>query len=169
MAAYTVNTYKPVDRVGLNQEIGTASSTQLHPLGDVVRARDVSGTRGEAKFVYLKGVANVSAGSVCLITDTYAVTLIAARDIGTVALATATVDAATKYGWFQIEGQGVAKCDTIAANAACYIDGTAGRVDDLAVAGDAVAGMRTVTADDTNTCVVMIAPGGARVGDTDNA
>lgn len=168
MAAYTVNTYQPTDRAGLNQAIGTVSSTKKHRLGETIHARDVSGTRGDAKFIYVSGAANVAAGSVCLITDAYGLSLLTARDIGTVCLATAALVAST-YGWAQIEGQGVAACDTVAANAACYIDGTAGRIDDAAVAGDAVAGMRTVTADDTNTCVVMIGPGGARVGDTDNA
>lgn len=167
MAAYTVNTYQPTDRAGLNQAIGTVSSTKKHPLGDRVWARDVSGTRGDAEFVYLSGVASTVAGSVVLITDTWGTSLIAARAIGGVALATAATVANT-YGWYQVMGVGVAACDTVAANAACYIDGTAGRIDDAAVAGDAVMGMRTVTSDDTNTCLVHMSTN-PQCGDFDNA
>ncbi len=168
MAAYTVNTYQPTDRAGLNQAIGTVSTVKLHPLGDRVFARDVSGTRGEAEFIYLKGVAGVAAGQVVLVTDDFACTLIAARDIGAVAIATAAVDAATKFGWFQIKGQAMAICAAaVAANKPMYI--AAGNViDDAAVPGDAILGMRSVTAQDTATIVVNMTCNPA-VGDFDNA
>jgi hypothetical protein len=121
-----------------------------------------------AEFVYLSGVTSCARGSVCLITDGWGTSLIAARAIGAVCVSLGAVDASTKYGWFQVRGQAVALCDTVAAAAPCYIDGTSGRIDDLAVAGDAVQGMRTVTSDDTGTCVVNMT-GPCLVGDFDNA
>lgn len=167
MAAYTVNTYKPVDRVGLNQEIGTTSTTQYHPLGDRVKARDVSGTRGEAEFIYLKGVGSTVAGSVVLIKDDWSTSLVAARDKGALALATAAI-VASNYGWYQIKGQGMAtSAAAVAANAPLYIGGS-GIVDDAVVAGDQIIGMRSVTAQDTATVIVNMACNPA-TADFDNA
>lgn len=167
MAAYTVNTYQPTDRAGLNQAIGTVSSTKLHPLGDRVCARDVSGTRGDAEFIYLAGVDSTVAGSVVLITDAYGTSLVAARDKGAIALATAATVGST-YGWYQIKGQGMAtSAAAVSANLPMYIGG-AGIVDDAAVAGDVIAGMRSVTAQDTATIIVNMACNPATL-DGDNA
>jgi hypothetical protein len=167
MAAYTVNTYAVIGRAGLNQEIGTVSAVQLHKLGERVFARDVSGTRGDAEFIYLAGVVGTVAGSVCLITDAWGTTLVAARDKGALALATAATVANT-YGWYQIKGQGMAtSAAAVAANLPMYIGG-AGIVDDAAVAGDVIAGMRSVTAQDTATIVVNMACNPATL-DGDNA
>jgi len=49
---------------------------------------------------------------------------------------------ASSYGWYQIYGKNeIAKSDTtISTDKQLYIDGTAGRVDDDDVAGDAVIG-----------------------------
>lgn len=167
MAAYTVNTYQPIGRAGLNQAIGTVSSTQMHPLGDRVMARDVSGTRGEAEFIYLVGVAGTAAGQVVLITDAWGTSLIAARDKGALAIATAATVAST-YGWYQIKGQAMAICAAaVAANAPMYI-AAANVIDDAAVAGDQILGMRSVTAQDTATVIVNMAVNPA-CGDFDNA
>jgi hypothetical protein len=167
MAAYTVNTYQVTSRAGLNQAIGTTSTTQLHPLGDRVTARDVSGTRGEGEFIYLQGLAGVAAGQVCLITDAWGVSLIAARDKGAVAIATAAI-VASNYGWFQIKGQAMAICAAaVAANAPLYI-AAANVIDDAVVAGDCILGMRSVTAQDTATVIVNMACNPS-CGDFDNA
>ena len=166
MAAYTVNTYAAFDRAGLNQEIGTVSTTQKHDLGDRVRAKDVSGTRGYGEFIYLKGLDGTAAGQVVLVKDDYGTALIAARSIGSVAIATAATVTGT-YGWYQIKGQAMAICAAaVAANAPMYI--AAGNViDDAVVAGDAIIGMRSVTAVDTATIIVNMTqnPG---CGDFDN-
>lgn len=168
MAAKTAGTWAPYEPIGI-ADLTNVDTTQQYPLGLRCKAKDTGSTAyGQGEFVYLKGVTSCARGSVVLITDTWGTSLIAARAIGAVAVALAAVDASTKYGWFQIRGQAVAACDTVAANAACYIDGTAGRIDDAAVAGDAVQGMRTVTADDTSTCVVNMT-GHCLVGDADNA
>lgn len=167
MAAYTVNTYQIVGRAGVNQAIGSVSSTKLHRLGERCFGRDVSGTRGDAEFIYLSGLDGTAAGQVVLVKDDYSTSLIAARDIGSVAIATAATVTGT-YGWYQIKGQAMAICAAaVAANKPMYI--AAGNViDDAVVAGDAIIGMRSVTAQDTATIVVNMTqnPG---VGDFDNA
>lgn len=153
MAAYTVNTYQPIDRAGLNQAIGTTSTTKLHRLGDRVKARDVSGSRGDGEFIYLQGVGSTVVGSVVLIKDDYTTSLVAARDKGALAVATAAI-VASNYGWYQILGQAVCAVGTIAANAPLYIAAAGAVLDDLAVAGDQVIGCRSVTATDTATAIV---------------
>jgi hypothetical protein len=168
MAAKTAGTWAVQDPIGV-ADLTNVDTTAAWTLGKRCKAKDVGATAyGFGEFIYLAGVTSCARGSVVLIKDDFSTSLIAARDKGAVAVALAAVDASTKYGWFQILGQGVAACDTVAANAACYIDGTAGRIDDAAVAGDCVLGMRTVTADDTSTCVVCMATYPA-VGDFDNA
>lgn len=169
MAAKTAGTFVPYEPMGFEADLTAVDTTARHDLGTRCKAKDLGATLyGDAEFIYCSGVASTARGSVVLITDTYGTSLIAARAIGAVGLALAAVDATTKFGWYQVLGKGVALCDTVAANAACYIDGTAGRIDDAAVAGDAVVGMRTVTADDTSTCVVNMLTR-PTVGDADNA
>jgi hypothetical protein len=149
-------------------DITVTGTTQLHALGTRCKALDTGSTGyGYGEFIYLLGAASTVRGSVVLIKDDYSTSLLAARDKGGVAVAL-SANVAGQYGWYQILGKGVAACDTVAANAACYIDGTNGRVDDAAVAGDQVIGMRTVTSDDTATCVVNMAVHPA-TADFDNA
>jgi hypothetical protein len=166
MAAYTVNTYAPTDRIGLNQAIGTTSTTQLHPLGDRLYARDVSGTRLDGEFIYLAGAASTVVGSCVLIKDDYGTSLAAARDKGGLAFATAAI-VASNYGWYQIKGQAVASTGTVAANTPAYLAGS-GTLDDAAVAGDQVIGARFVTASDTATAIVNLTVNPA-TADFDNA
>jgi hypothetical protein len=167
MAAYTVNTYQVIGRAGLNQAIGTTSTTKMHRLGERCFARDVSGTRGEGEFIYLQGVVNTVVGSPVLIKDDYTTSLVAARDKGALAFATAAI-VANEYGWYQIKGQAVAAVGTIVANAPLYIAAAGALLDDLAVAGDQVIGCRSVTATDTATAVVNLACNPA-TADFDNA
>ena len=167
MAAKTAGTWQVDQEMGVG-DLSVVGTTKLHELGKRVRARDVGTTAyGWGDFIYLQGVVSTGRGSVVLIKDDYTTSLIAARDAGAVGVALGAC-VASNYGWYQTRGQAVAACDTVAANAACYIDGTAGRIDDAAVAGDQVIGMRTVTADDTSTCVVNMGTFAA-VADFDNA
>lgn len=157
MAAKTAGTWVALTPAGYGA-FTDVDTTARFPLGTRVKVKDVGSTQyGDGELIYLTGVTSTARGSVVSITDAYGTTLIAARVAGAAGLALAAVDATTKYGWYQVLGQGVAACDTVAANAACYIDGTAGRIDDAGVAGDQVVGMRTVTSDDTGTCVVCMA------------
>lgn len=169
MAAKTAGTWKVIGEIGVQSDLSQVDATAQYTLGKRVKAKDMGTTAyGFAEFIYLTGATSTVRGSVVLITDTFGTSLIAARAIGAVAVALAIVDTATKAGWYQVLGTGVAACDTVAANAPCYIDGTSGRIDDAAVAGDAVQGMRTVSSDDTGTCVVNMAAHPV-VGDFDNA
>lgn len=108
-------------------------------------------------YVYLKGGTSVAADSVVTFTTTYAAVLIAADQIGRVAIAQATVDATTKFGWFLVKGfYTTANSDTVAGANGLFIDGTAGRVDDASVAGDMIYGMISTGADATNKCPVYL-------------
>jgi hypothetical protein len=170
MAAKTAGTWVVVDPIGVTSDLTAVDSTQAYPTGKRIKAYDNGATAyGYAEFIYLAGVASVVAKDVCVITGVNAVTRIAARAKGAVCLALGAVDASTKWGWFQVLGKGVANCDsTIAADAPLYIDGTTGRCDDTAVAGDLIAGMTAATSDDTNTLVVNMASY-PHVDDADNA
>lgn len=129
----------------------TIDTTQAVPLG--TRIRDNAG----GEYIYLKGVASTTAGSWVTFDENFATTLLAANAAGPVAIAMAATDATTEFGWYQIFGKNtVAKTDTVAADAALYIDGTAGRVDDLGVAGDWVSGAVSSTADTANVATVFI-------------
>lgn len=168
MAAKTAGTWAVQHPIGV-ADLTTVDTTKQWALGQKCRAFDVGSTGyGFGEFMYLSGVTSCARGSVCLVTDAFGTSLLAARDKGAVAVALGAVDASTKYGWFQVLGQGVALCDTTAANAPLYIDGTSGRVDDAAVAGDCILGMRSVSSDDTSTLVVCMGSYPA-VGDFDNA
>lgn len=170
MAAYTVSTgWKPIDRIGLNQNVGTTSTTQLHTLGERVKCRDTaSSAYGDGEFIYLKGVVGTGAGSIVLIKDDYSTSLVAARDKGSLAAATAAI-VADNYGWYQIKGKAMIKsAAAVAANAPLYIAAAGEVLDDLAVAGDQVIGARSVTAQDTATLIANFTCNPA-TADFDNA
>jgi hypothetical protein len=169
MAAYTVSTgWTPIDRIGLNQAIATVSSTKVYDLGERVVCKDMSSSDyGYGEFIYLQGLNGTSAGQVVLIKDDYTTSLIAARDKGAIAIATAATVTST-YGWYQIKGKAMAICAAaVSANTPQFI--AAGNViDDAAVAGDQIHGMRSVTSQDTATIIVNMGVN-PHAGDTDNA
>lgn len=169
MAAKAQGTWQVLEPMGV-AALTNVDTTAAYPFGYRCKARDGGATDyGHAEFMYVKGGTSLAVGSVVSIAGDYTTTLIAARAIGAVGLAISVLDAATKYGWVQIRGRGVAKCDSsVTAGAPLYIDGTAGRIDDTAVAGDAVLGMLAYSTDDTNTCVVNLLSN-CTVGDFDNA
>lgn len=167
MAAKTAGTWVALDKAGYGA-FTDVDTTARFALGDRVKVKDVGSTAyGYGELIYLLGVASTVRGSVVTINDDWGTALITARAKGAVAVALAATVAAT-YGWYQILGKGVASCDTVADGAACYIDGTDGRIDDAAVAGDQVIGMWTSSADDTATCLVTMATYPA-TADYDNA
>ncbi len=125
-------------------------TVQRHPLG--TRAWDKDGN----EFIYMLGVASTILGSVVSFDEAHVTTLIVPNAVGRVAVAMAAIEVSS-YGWYQIYGINEnTGCDTIGADAACYIDGTAGRVDDFAVAGDWIAGMISRSTDTTNICTVEL-------------
>jgi hypothetical protein len=170
MAAPTVGTWRATDLVGVGA-LTDVDTTAAWPLGTRIKAYDMgSNGYGVGEFVYLSGVTSCASGSVCLVTDTWGTSLIAARDKGAVCVALAAVDASTKYGWFQVRGKAVClSTDSASANLPMYIDaGNSGSIEDAAVAGDQVIGARSVAATDTNRTLVNLTTFPA-VADFDNA
>lgn len=133
-------------RIGV-QPIGVTSTVKNHPLGDIVTAYDP--IYGAGEFIYLPGVADTVVGSVVLYSpDDFATTLLAANDIGSVAVAM-SINVASSYGWYQIQGKAVVKAGTVADNGNVYATATAGTVDDAVVAGDRVKNAKFASADGT--------------------
>lgn len=130
------------------QPIAATSTTKKHPLGSIASATDE--TYGAGEFIYLAGVASTVVGSVVTYNmDDGTTTLAVADAIGPVAVAM-SINVAAQYGWYQIQGKGVAKVLAgFADNANCFLTATAGSVDDADVAGDFVSGMKGASAIDT--------------------
>lgn len=124
-------------------------TTQLHRVG--MRMRDRDGY----EYIYLVGVASTAANTVVTYTTAGATALLTANAVGDVAVAMAATVAST-WGWYMIKGFTSAKCDTVAANKACFIDATDGRIDDAVVTGDLVVGMYTRSTDTSNVCTVQL-------------
>lgn len=117
------------------------------------RKRDVAGN----EYIYLAGVASNAAGEWLVWDEDFATTRLIADEVGPVGVSMAAFDATTEYGWAQIYGKNtVAKTDTVAADKALYIDGTAGRADDADVAGDGIHGAFSMAADATNVATVWL-------------
>ena len=121
------------------------------PLGH--RAKDTSSN----EYIYLKGVASNASGEWLVWDEDYAPTRLTADEVGPVGVSMAAFDVTTEFGWAQIYGKNtVAKTDTVAADTALYIDGTAGRADDADVAQDFIVGAFAMTADTTNVATVWL-------------
>jgi|SRR3990172_1924138 len=131
-----------IDPIIGNQPITEVSTTQRHPFGLIVRA--VDSTYGMGEFIYVKGVTSGATNAWVLINaDDFTTTLLAANAIGPVGVLMSTLDAATDFGWAQIEGKAIGKCLTsFADNGRVYITATAGSIDDASVAGDVVLGAK---------------------------
>ena len=126
-------------------------TSQLEVLGK----RAWSGSGNE--YIYLQGVGSTVAGDWVVYDESYATTRLVANEVGPVAIAMAAVNATTSYGWYQIYGVNtVARTDTVVADSSLYIDGTAGRADDLGVAGDLILGAYSMTADTSNVATVHL-------------
>ena len=129
------------------QPIGDTSTLQRHAPGTIVRAKDP--LLGAGEFIYLKGVGATALGSVVLYNpDDYSTSLLAANDIGPVAVAM-SANIASQYGWYQVSGKAVVKAATVADNANVYATATPGTVDDAVVAGDRVKNAKFASADGT--------------------
>lgn len=138
--AYTTSFKHVEPRVGA-QPIADVSTTQLHPLGTIVRAVDTgSNANGEGEFIYVKGVASGARGAFVTINeDDFSTTLLAANAIGRVGVMMSALDATTDFGWVQISGKAVGKALTgYLDNGLVYATATAGSIDDAVVAGDRV-------------------------------
>lgn len=132
------------------QLVDTISTVEEVPVGTRMKGTDGS------EFIYLKGVASTAAGSWVSFDEDFATTLLAGNAVGPVAIAMAAC-VADRYGWYQIYGVNtIAATDTVAADKALYIDGTAGRADDATVTGDLIVGAHSMTADTSNVATVFL-------------
>ena len=112
---------------------------------------------GNDAFIYMQGVTSGAAGAWVTYTSAGVTTLLAGNAIGRVGIMMSALDATTKYGWAQLKGTNtLAKTDTVAADKALYIDGTAGRADDAVVSGDLILNAFSLAADVSNVCTVWI-------------
>lgn len=126
-------------------------TTKKATLGE--RFRDEAGK----EYIYLAGASSTAAGVWVTYDENFATTLLAANAVGPVAIALGAVNTTSKYGWYQIFGVNtVASTDTVAADKALYIDGTAGRADDAVVTGDLIVGACSSTADTSNVTTVTL-------------
>jgi len=116
---------------------GEVHDTQKNPLGAVRLFSDGN------HYIYLKGVTSCADGLVVVFQPGIWTAVLAATGVkGSVAIATAAVDAATEYGWFTYIGS-----DTITvrsattSNTALFIGGVSGYVSSTAVKGDQILNM----------------------------
>lgn len=130
--------YNIISGVLGTQAISDTSTTQQHPLGFEQIARDA--TYGVGTFIYAKGVASTAVGSWVLINeDDWTTSLATTGDIGRIAVSM-SANVAGQYGWYQIAGKAIGKALTgYVDNAAVYLTGTAGSVDDAVISGNLVA------------------------------
>jgi len=116
-------------------------------LGDIIRATDP--TYGAGEFIYLKGLDATAIGSAVIYnSDDFSTKLAAADDIGPIAIAM-SANLTGYYGWYQIQGKGVAKAGTVVENADVYLTASGGTLDDAVVAGDRLKGAKWASADGT--------------------
>lgn len=125
------------------QPLDATSTTKRHELGTVVIGVDNAG-KGEAEFIYLKGVASTVVGSVVEVNGDGATALAATTSKGPLAVAMSANAASTSYGWYAIRGQVPAVCAAGAANAAAYL--SAGGVTNVVTALQGINGAKIVAA-----------------------
>jgi hypothetical protein len=138
-------TYGSSENGLIGQPIAELSTVAAHRLGERFKCSDP--TYGPGEFIYLQGVASTAIGSVVTFNlDDGTTALAVANDTGPIAVAMSAC-VASRYGWYQIYGKGVAKVLTgFVDNADCYLTATAGSVDDADVAGDYIRGMKGASA-----------------------
>lgn len=145
--------FRSIEPYIVEQAIDETSTTQKHPLGTIIRAKDVSTEdRGVGEFIYLKGVASTAVGTWVGYNAADGSTTRAAAD-GRYPLAIAmSANVANQYGWYQISGDASGLClASYADNGKVFLTGTAGSIDDASVAGDFVVGAKGASARDTDT------------------
>ena len=139
--AATAGTWVIVDGPVGAQPIANVETTQNHPFGTIVRAKDVGSTAyGEGEFIYVKGVASGATKAWAgYNSKTGATTLAVADGIYPLGVMMSTLDATTDFGWLQIRGRAIGKALTAYAdNGQPYLTSTAGSVDDASVIGDVI-------------------------------
>ncbi len=155
--ALTASTWKPINVIGLNQEITETSTTQKYDIGFRVRCRDVSSqNRGIGEFVYLLGVASTAAyDAVVFDQSTGAITRTLAASKGPFAVIQSALTA-NLYGWGQVHGLSLVTAGTVVDNAAVYTTATDGSLDDTQVDSSQVLGAIFRAATDTGQAVIEL-------------
>lgn len=105
--------YSSVEPRVIEQPISETSTTQKHKLGTIIRAEDP--TYGQGEFIYLKGVASTTVGSIVEYDTSFQ------TGLNTTALNTPrplavsmSANVADQYGWYQISGIAIAsKASTV--------------------------------------------------------
>lgn len=150
--AYTIEN----GRIGM-QPIADTSTTQNHPLGTIVVAKDP--TYGQAEFIYLTGVASTAVGSWVTYDIDGASALLVASAVGPVAIAM-SANVASQYGWYMIHGKhSAALCWgslALASNGILYATASAGLVDDAVVSGDIIRNAKVDAAKTTGGSTVAV-------------
>ena len=139
------------------QPIALTDTTQNHPIGTVVRAKDP--TYGEGEFVYLLGVVNTVVGSLVTWSVTSGLTALApigANKPQPIAVAM-SANVASQYGWYQISGMAVcAKTSGLALASAVAVGVlTAGKVAATGT-GKEIQGALTVAKSTTSKTVTLV-------------
>lgn len=141
---------------------GDVDSAKAVPLGTIARFHDT--TYGDGEFIYLAGATSVAAGDPV----TYGLQFVAVRTAastgGVWAVATAAVDSASEYGWFQISGEAICnKTKTVSLAAGAFVCvATAGLISassslkELSGAVVAIVASATTTTNNGNKVVLMI-------------
>lgn len=134
---HNVNIGHPPINSHLPASSAAGRSTPGPWIGDIATAQDPDYGTGE--FIYLKGAASTQLGSwVVYNADDFSTKLLAANDIGPVAVAMAAT-VANEFGWYQIQGKAIGRVLAgFVDDANVYATATAGSVDDAVVAGDRV-------------------------------
>lgn len=127
--------------------LATAYSTAApSPVGTIVK--DANG----GEYIMLVAGEGIAVNQFVSFDENFVALKLAANAVGGVANCLVTLTTG-QWAWFMYStpAAGVTgSCDTIAADKPCYIDATAGRVDDAVVTGDLVCGLISRTADTSN-------------------
>lgn len=160
-------TYKITEpEIGL-QPIATTSTTQNHPIGKIIGAKDP--TLGFGEFIYLVGVVGTVAGLVVVYDGATGKTGLGSTsgvtDKGGPLAVAMSANVASQWGWYQISGnctvlKTATKLDPATPTVKVYLSATAGRVMPTSVSGRQIIGARfqssaTVTTT-TSTAVVTL-------------
>lgn len=163
ITAITNGTWLHVEsRVGAQPIAGT-SATLNHPLGTILRAKDVGANLyGEGEFIYLQGVTSTAVGLMMSYNATTFQTTILPNtaNLGvSVAIAMSANALKTTYGWYQIGGMAVTlkSAAAVSPQVVMYISATAGRVFSTSTSGKEIVNAKGASLTSvTSTCSSIV-------------
>ena len=138
--------YKASSAAGVN--LYAIDTTPTQPCGAIVKG--ISPDYGEGQFIYLKGVASNTEGSVSTYDEAGVTTLLVTNAIGPVAVSLTANTTTTSWSWYQILGKACVASTAAADNALLGVEGaTAGVLGDAEAVGDQINGLISRSATDT--------------------